>query len=56
MRSPSSMNVQPWNVYVVTGEPLDTIRAGATERNLAGAPRSRAFRIGDAPFAGMVDQ
>jgi nitroreductase len=35
MRSTSSMNVQPWNVYVVTGEPLDKIRVGATERKLA---------------------
>ena len=51
MRSPSSMNTQPWNFYVVTGEPLDRIRAGNTERNLAGVPHSREFRIGQ-PFAG----
>ena len=26
MRAPSSMNTQPWNFYVLTGEPLDRIR------------------------------
>jgi nitroreductase len=51
MRAPSSMNTQPWNFYVVTGAPLDRIRAGNTERNLAGVPHSREFRIGQ-PFAG----
>lgn len=44
MRAPSSLNTQPWNFYVVTGEPLDRIRAGNTERNLAGVPASREFR------------
>ena len=52
MRAPSSMNTQPWNFYVLTGEPLDRIRAGNTERNLAGVPHSREFRIGQA-FAGV---
>ena len=52
MRSPSSMNTQPWNFTVVSGEPLDLIRAGNTERNLAGVPHSREFRIGQ-PFAGQ---
>ncbi len=28
MRSPSSMNTQPWNFTVVTGEVLDRIRKG----------------------------
>ncbi len=46
MRAPSSLNTQPWNFYVVTGEPLDRIRAGNTERNLAGVPASREFRGG----------
>ena len=46
MRSPSSMNTQPWNFTVVTGEVLDRIRKGNTERNLAGVPHSREFRIG----------
>jgi len=51
MRAPSSMNTQPWNFTIVTGEPLDRIRQGNTERNLAGIPHSREFRIGE-PFAG----
>jgi len=48
MRAPSSMNTQPWNFYVISGEPLDRIRQGNTERNLAGIPHSREFRIGQA--------
>jgi nitroreductase len=52
MRSPSSMNTQPWNFTVLTGEPLDRIRQGNTERNLAGIPHSREFRIGTA-FEGV---
>lgn len=52
MRSPSSMNTQPWNFTVVTGAALDRIREGNTERNLAGVPHSREFRIGS-PFAGQ---
>ena len=51
MRSPSSMNTQPWNFYVISGKPLDKIREGNTERNLAGVPHSREFRIGE-PFQG----
>ena len=46
MRAPSSMNTQPWNFYVITGEPLDRIRAGNTERKVAGIPQSREFRTG----------
>jgi len=52
MRAPSSMNTQPWNFTVVTGEALDRIRAGNTERNLAGIPHSREFRTGTA-FVGQ---
>ncbi len=52
MRAPSSMNTQPWNFYVITGQPLDRIRAGNTERMVAGAPQSREFRTGEA-FVGM---
>ena len=48
MQAPSSMNTQPWNFYVLSGEPLDRIRAGNTEHNLAGVPHSREFRIGKA--------
>jgi len=44
IRAPSSLNTQPWNFYVVSGEPLDAIRQGNTERNLAGVPDSREFR------------
>ena len=44
MRAPSSLNTQPWNFFVVAGEPLDRIRKGNTERNLAGVPESREFR------------
>jgi nitroreductase len=51
MRAPSSMNTQPWNFYVISGEPLDRIRAGNTERMVAGIPQSREFRTGQA-FAG----
>ncbi len=52
MRSPSSMNTQPWNFYVITGEPLNRIRAGNTERMIAGVPQSREFRTGQA-FDGL---
>jgi len=48
MRAPSSMNTQPWSFYVLTGEPLDRVRAGNTERMMAGVPQSREFRIGQA--------
>ena len=41
--APSSMNTQPWNLYVVTGEPLDKIRRGNTERMLAGVKPQRDF-------------
>jgi nitroreductase len=51
MRAPTSLNTQPWNFYVVAGEPLDRIRAGNTERNLAGVPSSREFR-GHGEYAG----
>jgi nitroreductase len=51
MRAPSSLNTQPWNFYVVTGDPLNRIRAGNTERNLAGVPDSREFR-GHGAYAG----
>jgi len=46
VRAPSSMNTQPWHFYVVTGAVLDRIRAGNVERNLAGVPHSREFRLG----------
>jgi nitroreductase len=46
------MNTQPWNFTVVSGDVLNRIRAGNTERNLAGVPHSREFRIGQA-FEGV---
>jgi nitroreductase len=52
IRSPSSMNTQPWHFHVITGEPLDRIRRGNTERILAGEPDAREFRRGE-PFAGV---
>lgn len=35
-RAPSSGNLQPWRVYVVTGEPLAELKQHATSRALAG--------------------
>jgi len=46
MRAPTSLNSQPWNFYVVAGAVLDKIRAGNVERNVAGVPDSREFRMG----------
>jgi len=33
--APSSMNTQPWFFHVVTGEPLERIRKGNTEKMMA---------------------
>ncbi|WP_434445402.1 nitroreductase [Lentzea sp. E54] len=43
--SPSSMNTQPWHFYVITGEPLDEIRRGNSERMLAGEPVVRDIDV-----------
>ena len=43
-RAPSSMNTQPWHLHVLTGEPLDRIRAENTERMLNGTPPSKESR------------
>lgn len=40
-RCPSSMNSQPWHLHVVTGEPLERIREGNTDKMMAGAPPDR---------------
>ena len=40
-RAPSSMNTQPWHLHVLTGEPLERVRKGNTERMLGGVPPSR---------------
>ena len=39
--APSSMNSQPWHLHVITGEPLERIRHGNTEKMMAGAPADR---------------
>ena len=43
-RAPSSMNTQPWHLHVLTGGPLDRIRAENTERMLNGTPPSKESR------------
>ncbi|MGW1749295.1 nitroreductase [Streptomyces sp. NPDC002092] len=37
-RAPSSGNLQPWHLYVVTGEPLAELKRRAAARALAGDP------------------
>mgnify|MGYP003322394207 FL=1 len=44
IRSPSSMNTQPWHFHIVTGEVLDNIRRENTERNVSGITPSREIR------------
>ena len=41
--APSSMNTQPWQVYGVTGEPLDRIRQGNSNNMMQGVPPKRDF-------------
>jgi len=36
VNSPSAMNTQPWEMYIVTGDPLDKIRQGNIEMLTAG--------------------
>jgi len=43
--APSSMNTQPWHLHVVTGEPLERIREGNTDKMMAGAPPDREIRM-----------
>jgi nitroreductase len=40
-RAPSSMNTQPWHLHVLTGEPLERVRQGNTERMLGGVTPTR---------------
>lgn len=47
-RAPSSMNTQPWHLHVLSGEPLDRIRAENIERMLAGVPPAKDSRGSDA--------
>ena len=44
--APSSMNTQPWHFHVVTGEPLELIRAGNTEAMMSGVKPSREIQTG----------
>lgn len=44
-RAPSSMNTQPWFFHVLTGEPLDRVRKGNTERMLAGVKPQREITM-----------
>ena len=44
--APSSMNTQPWFFHVLTGEPLERIREGNTEKMLAGAAVNREIPMG----------
>lgn len=51
--APSSMNTQPWHFHVVTGEPLERIRKGNTERNLAGVKPQREIPVRDGNYQGI---
>jgi len=53
VRAPSSMNTQPWHLYVVTGEVLDNIRKGNTERNISGVPPSREIKTPNRGYEGL---
>ena len=53
VRAPSSMNTQPWHLYVVTGDVLDNIRNGNTERNVSGVPPSREIRAPNKGYEGL---
>lgn len=44
-RAPSSMNTQPWHFHVLTGEPLERVRQGNTEKMLAGASVDREIAL-----------
>lgn len=40
-QAPSSMNTQPWHFHVISGDALERIREGNTERMMAGAAPDR---------------
>jgi nitroreductase len=44
-RAPSSMNTQPWHFHVLTGEPLERIREGNTEKMVAGSAVDREITL-----------
>jgi nitroreductase len=43
--APSSMNTQPWHFHVLTGEPLERIRKGNTEKMMAGSSIDREIKL-----------
>ena len=53
VRAPSSMNTQPWHLYVITGDALDKIRKGNTEKNISGVPPSREIRTPSKGYEGL---
>ena len=44
-RAPSSMNTQPWHFHVITGEPLERIRKGNTEKMMSGSAVDRKIKM-----------
>jgi nitroreductase len=44
-RAPSSMNTQPWHFHVITGEPLERIRKGNTEKMMSGSAVDREIKM-----------
>ena len=44
IQCPSSMNTQPWNFHVISGDALDRIREGNTERMVSGAKPNREIQ------------
>ena len=44
-QAPSSMNTQPWHFQVLTGEPLERIRKGNTEKMMAGSAVDREIKL-----------
>jgi nitroreductase len=44
-QAPSSMNTQPWHFHVLTGEPLERIRKGNSEKMMAGSAVDREIKL-----------
>jgi len=44
-RAPSSMNTQPWHFHVLTGEPLERVRRGNTEKMMSGSAVDREITL-----------
>jgi nitroreductase len=44
-RAPSSMNTQPWHFHVLTGEPLERVRQGNTEKMVSGSAVDREITL-----------